>query len=130
MIAKFKKSKRLSWKSLIFLIFLGSLALTVLGFIVVSNFKINQRRAQLNSQAEQLKKEIQILETKQYELKARLSQTQEEEYLEEEARERFNLKKPGEEVVAILPPENEGEESKDRGFLQEIWEKIKNLSRD
>ncbi len=56
-------------------------------------------------------KEIQALEEKREALQARVSQSGEEGYLEKEARESFNLKKPGEEVVKILPLEEKKEKS-------------------
>ncbi len=120
MIAKFKpvkkarfarEARRGSWQNIFFFILLGSLILTVIGFLVVSNFRINQRRAELSSRIEGLKKEIQALEEKREALQARVSQSGEEGYLEKEARESFNLKKPGEEVVKILPLEEKKEKS-------------------
>ncbi len=83
----------------------------IIGFLIVSNFRINQRRTELNSRIGELKEKIQVLEAKRQELQARISQSDEESYLEKEARERFNLKKPGEEVVKVLPPEQKTEEA-------------------
>ena len=106
MIAKFKKMKRSeSWQSIIFSVLFGVLILLIIGFLVASNFKINKKRAELNSQVEYLKTEIRALEEEQQQLQAKISQSSEEDHLEKEARESFNLKKPGEEVVTILPPE-------------------------
>lgn len=52
-----------------------------------------------------LEKEIDDLERKNEELKSGLNSASQESYLEKEAREKFQLKKPGEKVVAVLPPE-------------------------
>lgn len=111
MVTQFKKSKKGETRQTIFFsIFLGCLILIVIGFLVISNWKINQKRVELRSQIEALRKEIQILEEKKQELEAGISQTKGEEYLEKEAREKLGLKKPGEEVVAILPPEKNEED--------------------
>jgi cell division protein FtsB len=107
MVAKYQRIKKQSRSSLFFSILLGTVIFVVVGFLVVANWRINQNRAEFNSQIESLQKEIQILEEKRQALQAQISQTSEQEYLEKEARETFNLKKPGEEVVAILPAEEE-----------------------
>jgi len=51
-----------------------------------------------------------------------LASTKTEEYLEQTARERLNLKKPGEQVVAIVPPEKQ--EEKQQLTKQNFWQKI------
>lgn len=74
---------------------------------------------------ENLKAEIESLEKQREELSQKISQTQTESFLEKEARERFNLKKPGEEAVVILAPEEKKEEVKEqKTFWQKILEKI------
>lgn len=85
---------------------------------------MGQRRAGLTARIESLKKEIAELEKENEEIQAGLSQKGEEGYLEKEARERLNLKKPGEEVVVVVPPK-EGEETKEpKNFWQKWWEEI------
>ena len=107
MVAKLKKNKRENKQSLIFLISLG-LALTVIvGFLVISNFRINQKRTELSGQREYLQRQLQALEEKKDRLQAQISDSIQDDYLETEVRERFNLKKPGEEVVVVLPPEDQ-----------------------
>jgi len=134
MLTKFKKSKKGSHQTIFFSIFLGILTLVIIGFLVISNWKINQKRAELNSQIESLKKEIQTLEEKKQQLEAGISQTGKEEYLEEAAREQLGLKKPGEEVVTVLPPEKTEEEkpTKEKTFWnpQTWWEWIKSKVRE
>ena len=56
---------------------------------------------------ESLRKEIQILEEKNKELKEEISQSGSEEYLEKVAREQLGLKAPGEEVIVINKEEKE-----------------------
>ena len=85
----------------------------VVGFLVGSNLKMSHKRVELNSRLEELKTDYQALLEKKKQLQAQASQTGSKDYLEKEARERFNLKKPGEEVVTILPSEGK-EKSEER----------------
>ena len=120
MIAKYKKNKKESQSSVFFSILLGIIILIVIGFLVISNFKINQKRAELTPQIKTLREEVQILEERRQILEARIFQAGEEDYLEWKARERFNLKKPGEEVVVILPPEEKNDVIKERE-KERVW---------
>jgi len=127
MIAKFRKKKKpSSWKNIFFSILFKILFLLVIGFLIVTNLKINQRRAQLTARTASLKEEIEILEQKNQELKENISQAGGEEYLEKVAREQLGLKAPGEEVVVIT---GEREEEKEEVKEEEgsWWEKIKSI---
>lgn len=110
-------------------IFVGTIAAFVIilfiGFLVFSNWRINQRRGELIKQAENLRREIQILEKRNEALKAGISQTESDEYWESKLYEQ-GYKKPGEEVVVVLPPkENEkGSETEKKGVWQKILEKL------
>jgi len=126
MIQKTKKIKRENSKQTIFFsLVLLLLFLLVIGFLIISNLRINQRRSELNSQIRRLQEEIQVLEKKNQELKAGISQTEKESYWEEKIREQ-GYKKPGEEAVVVLPPpENENETKKEeKGIWQKLLEKI------
>ncbi len=125
MVAKNKKTRKRSWQTVFFSVLLGVLLLIVVGSLLVSNWRMTQRRQELNSQLESLQEQLQALEIKRQQLQAQISQTSEESYLEKEARETFNLKKPGEEVVTILPAEDEEGKGQEKGFWGEIWDKIK-----
>jgi len=127
MIAKFRKKKKLSsWKNIFFSILFGVLFLLVIGFLIVTNSKINQRRTQLTTRIASLKEEIEILEQKNQELKENVSQAEGKEYLEEVARDRLGLKAPKEEVVVV---QKEGEEEKEEVKEEEKtwWEKFKSI---
>jgi len=128
MITKYRKFKRTSkipssLRTIVFLIS-GVLILIIIGHLIISNFKMNQKRAEFNSRVDSLKQEISALEEKNKELKAQISWISEQEYLEKEARERLNLKKPGEEVVAIVPQEQENKQSLEAVESKSWWEKI------
>ncbi len=74
---------------------------------------------------ESLKKEAQVLEEKNKELQAGILQTETESYWEERVREQ-GYKKPGEEAVVVLPPQEEKSTSteKEKSFWQRFLEKI------
>ena len=131
MITKIKKNKnrgrnRITQTSLFFFILIGFFVLLITGFLIYTNINIALRRAELTERAEELRKEIQILEQKNKELRAKIIRAQEPDFLEEKAREELGLKKPGEEVVVILPIEEDVEEpvEEEKSFWQKIWEKL------
>lgn len=132
MIQKKKTFKKRRWGRNIFLsIFLIILALAITTFLITSNLKISQKRSGLNSQISRLKKEIEILEEKNQKLKSTISESQTEGFLEKEAREKLGLKKPGEEVVGILPPEEKEPEEvkKEKNFWEKILDPVRNFFR-
>ena len=129
------KSRRIrkgnSHQTIFFLILIGSLLVLVIGFLIFSNLKISQRRTDLTAKIEDFKKEIQILEEKNQELRAGIAQTESESYWEERIREQ-GYKKPGEEQVVVLPSK-EGEVKKEESSFwnpQNWWEWIKSKVRD
>ncbi len=124
---KFRKAKfrRASPKrDIFFSILLGALLVLVIGFLIVTNIKINRQRTELTDRIATLKQEIGILEGKREELKEKISQAGSEEYLEEVARDQLDMKAPGEEVIVITKGDEEDkeeEEKEKRGW----WEWIK-----
>lgn len=139
MITKTKYYKKgRSWQKIIFYSFLAILSLAIVGYLTFLNLKMNKKRQLLLSQISALEKEIQILEQKNRKLKDDISKIESESFLEKEARERLGLKKPGEEVVVVLPSkENKKEiqatsssswqkfQTRTRDFFQEILKKLK-----
>ncbi len=121
MLAQFRKIERPN-KSKFLNIFGFGFFIIIIGFLVVSNIKLSERRDQIGLQTQILKNEIQILEQEKEKLQAQVSQTKLESYLEKEARERFNLKKPGEQVVTFVKEKSEQkqETEQEKGF----WDKI------
>jgi cell division protein FtsB len=119
-----KKSKKKKSFQKIFLSFLfSSFAVAIVVLLVTSSLRMRERRKELVSQTEVLKKEIQNLEGKNQELKAGISQSQTQDYLEEVAREKLGLKKPGEEVVAIKKIQSEGGTNETKQE-KNLWQKI------
>jgi cell division protein FtsB len=112
MVAKIKKNKRDSkW---FFPVFLGFLLIIIIVFLVISNFRIIQKRLKMDEEEKYLQEQLMIIEERSEELQFQAVQSVADDYLETEARERFNLKKPGEKVVTIIPSEEEGNENTER----------------
>jgi len=101
MIGKIKKmdSKEERIPQILFPIF----TIALIGLLLISNLKINPKRAKLTEEIESLKKELEILEEKNQKLKTGLSQTEKESYWEEKIRQEGYMKE-GENPVVILPP--------------------------
>ena len=122
MIAKRRKKKK-SFQEIFLSVLFVFFTLAIIGLLAVSNFKIRERRKELLAQIETLEKEIQNAEKKNQELKAGISESQTEDYLEKEAREKLGLKKPGEEVVAIKKIQSE-EKQKEQKEEKSLWQKF------
>jgi cell division protein FtsB len=127
MIAKNKKFKKESkFQTLFFSIFLSVLFFGAIGFLVVSNYRINQKRSEMLDKIDSLKKEIQDLEQQNQNLQAGISQATSTTYQEEKMREQ-GYQKPGEQNVVVLPPEKKPETSaeKPKNWWERFLEKIK-----
>ncbi len=123
MVTKFKKTKKdqgVLFSILILILFTG-----LIGSMVYSNWRINQKRTELMSRIETLKKEISDLEEKNTKLEAGITQTEKESYWEEKIREQ-GYKREGEEQVVVLPPKEGKSTSTEsqKNFLEKIIEKL------
>ncbi|MDD5145597.1 MAG: septum formation initiator family protein [Candidatus Pacebacteria bacterium] len=121
-----KNKKENTTQGAIFAIAVAIITVLVTVFLVVSNWRINQRKTDLTQKAESLKKEIQTLEDKITNLKANATQTQNQEYLEQIARDNLGLKKEGEEVVVVTSEATTTEIKTEvkKNFWQKIWDKL------
>ena len=106
--------------------------LAVVGFLAFSNIKMRDYRQRIISQLYQLEDEIRILEKRNEELKAKISQSGTQDFLEQVAREQFNLKAPGEQVVVISKEHNSQQTEKNKPaekekepFFKYWWEWLK-----
>ena len=81
----------------------------VVGILLWYNWDMQQRRTALMERIEQLQREIDEASQKKAELETSFTESQSAEYQEKVLREQGLYKKPGEEVITILPPrEQEG----------------------
>jgi cell division protein FtsB len=122
MIAKRRKKKK-SIQGIFFSILVIFFVVSITALLLVSNFKIREKRKELLSQIETVKKEIQNVEKKNQEMKAGISESQTQDYLEKEAREKLGLKKAGEEVVAIKKIQTE-EKPTEQKEEKSLWQKF------
>jgi len=120
MIKKKHKRKK-AFRNIFISLLLGSLLFIIVIFLIISNWKINQRRTELNQRILKVQQEIQVLEERNRQLKAGIAQTLESDYAEEVLREKGLYKKKGEKMIVILPLEEEGEKEKEE---KNLWQKI------
>lgn len=99
------------------------------GFLVISNWKMYKKRADLNNMIESYKKQINSLRQENNKMQTNMLQEGNSEYTEKEIRERLDMKKPGENVVVVVPPKQNGEvqQQKPQNFFQNLWNNIKSL---
>jgi cell division protein FtsB len=122
MIAKNRKIKKESkLQNIFFSVFLSVLFFGSVGFLVVSNFRINQKRSEMLDRIDSLKKEIQTLEQQNQNLQTGISQATSTTYQEEKMREQ-GYQKPGEQNVVVLPPEEKATTSTEK--TKNWWEKF------
>ncbi len=122
MITKNRKNqKESSWTAIFFSAVLLGMMFALVSFLVVSNWNINKKRADLRARINQLQQEIQELEKEKQALQAGIKRSLEDEYLEEKIRNQ-GYKKPGEGVVVVKGAE--GEENKDLEKSRGIWDRI------
>jgi cell division protein FtsB len=123
MIAEKKHLKRGdSLESKFLPVILGILFLVIIGFLVISNYRINKKRAELQAQIKSLEEQIKILEEKKAKLQTGISVGESESFLEKEARDKLGLKKPGEEVVVVTPPKEENATTTKEN--KTLWQKL------
>jgi cell division protein FtsB len=99
----------------------------LLWILFSSNLQMGQRRQQLLSRIKDLQKNITAIEQRNEELKANLFSMTDENFLEKEAREKFQLQKPGEKVVSIIMPSGTPESTSNetsKTLWQQILEKL------
>ncbi len=126
MIAESKKKKKEKNHSLYFSIILGVLVIVIIGFLVFSNIKMSQKKAALTERYEFLQEQLRLLEQKKKDLEAGISYQETEEYLEEIAKDKLNLRYEGEQVVSVVKNEdNEDRTKEEDNFWTRFLGKIK-----
>ena len=105
------------------LIFLGVLVFSLAIFLFISNWRISHRRAELYAQIELLQRKIEDLTQENIKIKEEIIFAGEEDFLEQVARERLGLRKPGEQVIIVLPPE-EIEPKEQEQVEKSFWQRV------
>jgi len=114
--------------------FVLTLSLLILaGILAFSNYKIKRETAELAEEKESLAKRVEELKKKKEDLEKGLSESERSIYWEERIREQ-GYKKPGENVVVIKKPDDQGpssatkEKTRDfKGFWQNLLAQIRVL---
>jgi len=109
---------------------MGVVALAIIAFLAVSNWRIYKDRQVMDVEIDKLQEQIQILEERRAVLKAGLTAAEGESFQEEKMREQ-GYKKPGEEVIAVLQDPS-SDATKQEGlngdnFWLNLWQKIKGV---
>lgn len=109
--------------SILLFIFFILCILIIIFFLIISNIKINYKKNLFQSQIETLKKQVEDLERKNQELKANISESQTDFFVEKKIREDLGFKKTDEEVVAVIPS-TEKKQEKVIETKKNFWQKI------
>jgi cell division protein FtsB len=102
----------------------------VSAFLIFSTVKVYIKSRNAVSKNEEIKKEVADLEQRKSDLQKEISRLQSESGAEEEVRKKFNVQKPGEEVLVIVEKNNENDkinQGESSGFFTKIWQWIKNI---
>lgn len=125
MIAKIRKKIKRQRINIFFSVFFGILLFAAISFLIVSNWRIHQKKAELYSTIETLKQEIQNLEKEKQGLEVGVELTSNNEAMERKLREQ-GYKKPGEEVVVVKKEkEEQASNEEEQSFFEKILEKFK-----
>lgn len=122
-IDKFRRVKKISSKFIVFAI-LGGLMLILLFSLSLANWRLYKKRVQLKSQIDSISSEIENIKNNTQALKSNIAKTETQAYLEKVARERLNLKKRGERVVAVIVSEASKEENKSSVEEKPWWKTL------
>lgn len=130
MITNSRRSKKNPQQSIFLSIFLTFLAIGVISFLIFTNWRINQKRAEFKQRIEALKKEVEVLEEKTALLRAGISQTESKDYQTKRLYEQGYFE-AGAIPVVVLPPKKEAVKEEKRLLnSQNWWEWLKNKLRD
>lgn len=129
MVAKPKRQRKIRIKEeTIFQIVFFGLTLFLIGFLIISNYRINKKRSELTKRIESLREEIQILGEKKDRLESGITETEKESYWEEKIRDQ-GYAKEGENPVVVIPSgQNQSEDLEAEQSFSGGWlEKVKNF---
>lgn len=126
MIAKFKRIKKRKKKFSFLTIVFTVVIVSLIGFLALSSFRISKKKTELYDKISILEERLHELRQRRKNLEANISYQKSEEYIEEVAREKLNLKGIGEQSVSFIREEEEEEENKkEENLFSNFLEKIK-----
>jgi cell division protein FtsL len=125
MVARIKRNKKSSVKSMIGYFAFSIFSICVIVFMIITNWKIYQKRVDLPERVAELKAQADQLEKQKKELEQNLSDVGTEDYLEKAAREQLDMKKPGEDVYVIQKEQEQPQQPEQENMSW--WDKIKSI---
>ncbi len=137
MVANFRKKQKNKYSAnIVFFVFGVILILIIIFLLIFKDIGIYQKKEKLNSEFDNIKKQIQAMTQKNEDLKQGISQSNSADYLEKVAREQLNLQKQGEKVVSFILPQQQPKNENNQqnlldvkvftGWLSNWWQNIKN----
>ncbi|OQX00885.1 hypothetical protein BWK69_00585 [Candidatus Parcubacteria bacterium A4] len=118
---KRNRQKTPYWKTLLSSLMVVAIVMAVIIYLTFSIINIKKERAGMGVELDYLKDQLESADQKNEGLKMGISKKGTEEYWEGKAREQ-GYKKPGEEVVIVVPPEDN--KKIESGESENIWQKF------
>jgi cell division protein FtsB len=100
----------------------------ILLIFLTSTIKVFVKSREVFLERKEVDKKLEDLKLKRDELKTRISKLETESGVERELIEKFQIKKPGEEVLVILDPKeqkNNQSQKRKAGFFSNFWQSVK-----
>lgn len=109
-----------------FMLFVGFLLLL---YPMTKVYQIYIKNKQMQAVNESVEKEVLDLEEKKKFLQAQITRLKTEEGKEEEARKKFNISRPDEELLIITEKKETkvGEQEEGEGFFGDFWREVKSI---
>ncbi len=89
------------------------LAIAALGFVGFSTYKETRKKQQIEEEINKLQEEANEINRENLSLEEKIYYLESDEFKEKEAKEKLNLRSPGEKVVIIKPSLTKDEESEE-----------------
>ena len=117
----FRKKDKSAFQNIIILIVFVLIFGGLLTFFIFQNVKIGQKRGDLEDNLGVLQAQVGELSARKRQLQESIKETQSQYYEEKILREQGLYKKPGEEVVTILVPEEEQQAEVETEEEKRVW---------
>ena len=117
----FRKKDESAFQNIILLIVFVIIFGGLLTFFIFQNVKIGQKRGDLEDNLGVLQAQVGELSARKRQLQESIKETQSQYYEEKILREQGLYKKPGEEVVTILVPEEEQQVEAETEEEKRVW---------
>lgn len=132
MLSKKYSKKKTAREDIFAVLLISILGVFIILMILISNIRLYSKNYELKKKYVDLNKELYALESKNEELKNLFMQASQKDHLEKIIREKGLYKKPGEEVVVIVPPDpfkkiEDLEATENRNVWDKIFEYFKSI---